>query len=159
PVPAVVYVPLRVEGATDGYNGAGRATTCEAERDMDRPSIPHAVHPPDRPNRHLTTRSAVTGGTRYAKQLVEEVREGVRVEKRVLEQLEDLAFLALLLIPIVVRLGNVSQLELQTAIVVAGPGARPDRPCTEQQGRSDDAEPLRWIRDRTPAPGHLERLV
>ena len=85
-VPVVVYVPLRIEGATHANGRAGPAARCEAERNGERPGVrPHAVHSPDRPNRRLTAGSAVTRGTGHAEQLVEEVREAVRVEEWVLE--------------------------------------------------------------------------
>ena len=77
-VPVVVYVPLRIEGAAHADGSAGLAVVGEMDPGGQWPGVrPDGVRPPNRPNRHLGTGGAVSGRTRVAEQLAEEVRRGV----------------------------------------------------------------------------------
>ena len=78
------------------------------------------------------------------------------IEERTLEQLENLAFPGLLaVVVIVVGLGQVDGVELQSQIFVGGLRARSGG-SRQQPGGSDDTEPLRWVGDLRSALGHLE---
>src|SRR5262249_35262836 len=101
----------------------------------------------------------ITSVTGQAEQLVEEVCESVRVEEWILEQLEDLAFRARLLVAVVARFRNFGKREAQTAIAVVGRCAWRCRRRTHEPAGSARAEPLRRISGRSSRTRHLERLV
>ena len=148
-------VPLRVQRSAHTAGRAGGVVVGELEGDGQGAGVgSDRVDPADRPHRHLPAGVALAGGAGHAEHLRQEVGQGVGVRQGVLEQLEDLALLALLLV--VVGLGHLADLDLEAEVLVRRPPSRPDVRRPQQAGGPDDAEPAGRFRDRPSTAGNDE---
>ena len=77
PIPVVVYVPLRMEGAAYAYGSAGLPVIGETDPRGERTGVcPDLVRPPNGADLHLCAGGAIPGGARIAEHFTEVVRDG-----------------------------------------------------------------------------------
>ena len=137
-IAVVVFVPFRIERAANTCRSAGIAVIGETDPRGHRPGMcSRRLCAPNCANLHFSAGNAVPGGTRAAKQFAEIVRKRPGVKQRTRKQFEDLALPRPLPVAVVVSLGQVDRIELQTQLFVGGLRARSGREGASSRGGPD----------------------